>query len=408
MAAAVAALAGAGGAGASAAPGGRSPAPSPSPSPTLPVPASTVDPDRSVGGPRLASMGVVLDAPAGVPAPPAVRDVAWLVADADTGEVLAAKAPHARLRPASTLKALTATTLIPTIDPDAVHRATEADAAADGTRVGLLPGRTYTARQLFSGLVMASGNDAAYALAEMNGGRAATVAELNARARELGAHDTVVRDPSGLDAPGQVSSAYDLALIGRAAVRDPEYVRYATTREVRFPGRVDPKTGKPTTYVVGNHNRLLYNYPGTIGVKNGYTVAAHRTFIAAARRGGKTYLVTEMYGLDGGWRPTASLLDWAFRHGPRVTPVGRLVEPGEVPRAPVAGPSPSATASPVPSPSATGTGDPAPTRATTAASLGTTEAGPWVGAATLAASVALVLGYAVRARRARRRTSADG
>jgi D-alanyl-D-alanine carboxypeptidase (penicillin-binding protein 5/6) len=390
------------------------PTPTPSASPTLPVPASTVDPALSVGGSRLASMGVVVDAPAGVPAPPDVQDVAWLVADADTGEVLAARAAHARLRPASTIKALTAVTLLRTVEPGTVHRATDSEASADGTRVGLLPGQPYTADQLFAALIMASANDAAYALADLNGGLAATVTQLNAKAADLGAHDTVVRDPSGLDAPGQVSSAYDLALIGRAAVRDPAYVRYATTREVRFPGRPDPKTRKPTTYVVGNHNKLLHNYPGTIGVKNGYTVAAHRTFIAAARRDGKTYLVTEMYGLQSDWRGTASLLDWAFAHGSKVTPVGRLVEPGEVPRPPTptptptplaaasAGPAGAAVVAPSASPSAP-VGAAAAAVRPLASSLGLADAGPWAGLAILLAGVALVSGYAVRARRARRR-----
>lgn len=390
----------------------------PSPSPTLPEPTNAVDPARSVGGPRLASMGVVLDAPPGVPAPPKVRDVAWLIADADTGDVLAAKAAHAHLLPASTIKALTAVALLPKIPPDAVHRATASDASADGTKVGLVPGRAYTGKQLFQALIMASANDAAYALADANGGRAETVAELNARARELGAHDTVVKDPSGLDAPGQRSSAYDLALIGRAALADPAFVRYATTREADFPGKRDKKTKKRKKYVIGNHNRLLYNYPGTIGVKNGFTTVAHRTFIGAARRGGKTYLVTEMYGLDSGWRPPAELLDWAFDHGSEVTPVGRLVQPGEVPAlpSPSANPSTSTSTSPSPSTSTAPTSSAAlapagsPGRTTTQAAapdaprsapagIAAEPAGPWVGAATLAAIVLLVAALGWRARR---------
>lgn len=308
---------------------------SPSPGPTLPPVTRVLDPALSVGGPGLAPMDtVLLDAPAGVPAPPVVADVAWLVADADTGEVLAARNPHAPLLPASTLKALTAIHLLPRLDPAAVLTATSIESDAEGTRVGMVAGQTYTAAQLFEALVMSSANDAAYGLSTLNGGIPTTVTELNALADELGAHDTVVVDPSGLDAPGQQSSAYDLALIGRAALANPDYVRLATTRTSTFPGRwVRGGLTRPT-YAIGNHNRLLWNYPGTVGVKNGFTKAAHRTFIGAARRDGRTYLVTEMYGTGSSWRPAASLLDWAFAHGDKVTPIGRLVDRGEVPEPP--------------------------------------------------------------------------
>ena len=313
-----------------------SPTPTTSPSPTLPPVTRRLDPAESVGGPGLAPMdALLLDAPAGVPAPPAVSDVAWLIADADTGEVLAARNPHAPLLPASTLKALTAIHLLPRIDPAAVLTATAAETNAEGTRVGMVAGQAYAAKQLFEALIMSSGNDAAYGLASLNGGVATTVTELNALADELGAHDTVVVDPSGLDAPGQQSSAYDLALIGRAAIANPDYVRIATTKASTFPAKAVRGAARPT-YAIGNHNRLLWNYPGTIGVKNGFTKAAHRTFIGAARRNGKTYIVTEMYGTGSSWRPAASLLDWAFANGDRVTPIGRLVDRGEVPQPPAA------------------------------------------------------------------------
>jgi D-alanyl-D-alanine carboxypeptidase (penicillin-binding protein 5/6) len=175
-----------------------------------------------------------------------------------------------------------------------------------------------------------------------------------------------------------VSSAYDLALFGRAALQSKAFRTYSTTLRVPFPGRVvakptttagvatkPPATATATTratppgprlrdatgavresYDLSNHNRLLWNYPGTIGVKNGWTDLARRTFIGAAQRGGRTYIVTEMHGLESGtsWRPTAALLDWAFAHGSRARPVGHLVVPGE--------PLPTATPTPAPTDSA--------------------------------------------------------
>lgn len=310
--------------------------PTPTPSSSLPRVTETLDPAASVGGPRLAAMNtVIVDTPADVPAPPMVNDVAWVLADADTGDIIAAKNPHAHLLPASTLKTLTAIHLLPRIKSTAVLKATHTASDADGTRVGMVAGATYTAAQLFQALIMSSANDAAYGLATLNGGLPKTVAELNTLADQLGAHDTVVADPSGLDAPGQHSSAYDLALFGRAAIANPDYVKLATTKTATFPAVASRASRSRSTYAIGNHNRLLWNYPGTIGVKNGYTKAAHRTFIGAATRGGKTYIVTEMYGTESSaWRPAASLLDWAFAHGDEATPVGRLVDRGEVASAP--------------------------------------------------------------------------
>ena len=252
-----------------------------------------------------------------------------------TGAIVAARGPHTRRLPASTLKALTALTLIPVLPADRRIVATDADVRADGTRVGLLPGSSYTAGQLFQGLLMSSGNDAAYALARVGGGAGGvpqTLAAMNARAAQLGAFDTVARDPSGLDRPGQTSSAYDLALIGRAAMQLPAFRTYVTTKTAMFPGGRGPDGKARRAFLINNHNRLLYNYPGAIGIKNGYTVAARQTFIGAASRGGRTYLLAEMAGTNASWRPKAALLDWAFAHGAGLAPVGRLVDPGSVSR----------------------------------------------------------------------------
>ena len=377
--------------------------------PTLPTPRSTVDPALAIGGPRLASMGLIADLPAGVPAPPKLRDVSWVLADLDTGAIIAAKAPHARLLPASTLKTLTALTLIPEVPATQRIVATQADANADGTRVGIVPGLPYTAGSLFQALLMSSGNDAAYALARAAGGREATLAQMNERAAYLGAHDTVAKDPSGLDAPGQTSSAYDLALIGRAALQLKDFQTYVTTKQANFPGRVNPKTKKRAHYKIDNHNKLLYNYAGTIGVKNGFTEAAHRTFISAVARGDKRYLLTEMYGLDSSWRPQAAMYDWAFKYGSQATPVGDLVAPGTVttPPTPAASPTSPGLASPEDP-----QGVPGPQRAAAAlpsSQLIDSRISPWVGVAGLAAALLLVALLAgrrrqvVRQRAARRR-----
>lgn len=297
--------------------------------PPTPMVGPLISPAHTVGGPKLAGAGVILAAPAGVPAPPDVTDVSWVISDLQTGVVLAAKNPHALLLPASTLKTLLALVTLPALDPASVVTASRGAASADGTRVGILEGNPYTVDQLFTGLVLVSGNDAAYALAEAYGGQASTVMAMNQQAGALGAWDTVAVDPSGLDADGQRSSAYDLALFGRAVMQLPAFRRYAMTPAFTFPGGTDRLGKVYPPFAIQNHNALLERYPGAIGVKNGYTTGARHTFIGAATRGGRTLLVTQMGGVVvPSWQPTAALLDWAFANADQLSPVGRLVAPG--------------------------------------------------------------------------------
>jgi D-alanyl-D-alanine carboxypeptidase (penicillin-binding protein 5/6) len=319
---------------ATATPAGAAPTPTPRPTTTATAPVGPVAagaPADVVGGPRLASPGVVVDLPPGVPPPPALKAGSYVVADLDSGAVLVARAAHAPHLPASALKSLTALTVLPTVRPETRVRAEPAD-LVEGSKVGISPGSTYTTGQLLQGMMLSSGNDAAMALARAAGGVPQTVARMQAEARALGARDTVVRNPSGLDAPGQVTSAYDLALIARAAMRLPAFRQLVATRHVDFPGR-EVRGKRRAAYQIQNHNRLLANYPGAIGVKNGYTVAARWSVAGAATRGGRTYLVTALSRRDGSWRPTAALLDWAFAHGAQARPVGHLVSPGELEKA---------------------------------------------------------------------------
>lgn len=366
-------------------------------------------PDTVVGGPRLAASGVVVDLGTGAGAPPEVYDVSYVVADLATGEILAAKSPHAWLRPASTLKTLTALTLLPRLDPKAKVTATEEMQQAAGTRVGIIAKNPYPVANLFDALLMFSANDAAYALAEAGGGYARTVALMNAEARRIGAHDTVTVDPSGLDEGNQRSSAYDLAVIGRAAMRLPAFRTTAVKREAMFPGGTDRNGKKWPAFQIHNINDLLSHYPGAVGIKPGRTNRAQHTFIGAATRGGRTLIVSQMGSVTGAWQPTGALLDWGFANAARVVPVGRLVDPGDAapPRAaPPAGAPTSLTAAATPrrpgSPSSTtgavGAGAQPAARPPTPVALGPGAPAPGMvaaGAGTQAPPVAgIVLGVA--------------
>ena len=155
------------------------------------------------------------------------------------------------------------------VKPDGVN--------VDGTHVPLVAGTTYSLAALLQVLLMASGNDAAYALARGNQGVAVTLQKMNATAADPGAFDTVAKSPSASDKAGQQTSAYDPALIGRSAMHLPDFRGYVMTTQAPFPeGR--SADGKQTPALsISNDNTLLLTYPGAIGIKNGYTNAAEFT-----------------------------------------------------------------------------------------------------------------------------------
>lgn len=304
----------------------------------LPTPGAGPAAADPLGGPLLTGAVVVARPGAGVPGPPRIAAPAYVVADAGSGAVLAAKAPHRRYRPASTLKVLTAVALMDELDPAMVYRARRADAAIEGSKVGIVPRATYRVHNLWQALFQMSGNDAANALANAYGSVPRTVAAMNATAERLQAGNTRARNPSGLDADGQLTSAYDLALIGRAALRSPEIRTYAGQKRGRFPGHMPPR-GKPRPmFEIGSKQRFLHNYPHAIGIKNGFTTKSWHTLIAGATKGRRTILVTVLRAPDNPWRDAARLADWAFAHGDALDPVGQLVEP-----LPEAEPTPSAS-----------------------------------------------------------------
>ncbi|GAB2500695.1 D-alanyl-D-alanine carboxypeptidase DacB precursor [Corynebacterium atrinae] len=218
-------------------------------------------------------------APAGFEVPEEVLASAWLIADMDTGEIIAAKDPHGRYRPASIIKVLLALLAIDRLDPNQEVTVSEESAGQIGSAVGIGAGGHYTVDQLLHGLLLVSGNDAAHALAQELGGDDQVLADINELARELGTTDTVAASYSGLDAPGLATSAYDMGLIYREAYSRPEFRRIIDTDHVPFPG-YDDRPG----YEVWNDNGLFLNDPDGIGGKTGYTDDANHTFVGAMDR----------------------------------------------------------------------------------------------------------------------------
>ena len=277
----------------------------------------------TVGGELLASTHRTVSPLPGADPLPDVWAETWILADATTGEVLAQKGSHVPRAPASTLKMLTALTVLPRLSSDETYVATERAAGIYGARVGLKPGRTYTLDQLWNAVFLPSANDAALAVAEANGGVKKTIKQMNEVANGLQAYDTVARTPSGLDRPLQVSSAYDLALIARAGLARPDFAAYASKKKAMFP---DVK-GKGSHPIYTTNRLLLHGYLGALGVKTGFTSQAGRTYVGAARRAGTTLIVTLMGIHEASEVAARKLLDWGFQNHSKVTPIGTLVDP---------------------------------------------------------------------------------
>ncbi|CNF44685.1 D-alanyl-D-alanine carboxypeptidase Dacb2 [Mycobacterium tuberculosis] len=307
-----------------------------------PATAAPSPPAGTVGGPQLAGRGVVVNAAPGVPAVPKIKASSWLIADADTGEVLAARDPHGRYLPASTIKTLTALTLIPKLDPNRLIRPSQKACDVEGTKVGLTPKMQYKISDLFHAMLMMSANDAAFTLAEADGGVRKTLADMNAEAKRINARDTLAGSPNGLDKDlgldvrTQHTSAYDLALILREGMKNPQYRAYMQAVDFHFPApptKKQRKKGKKVGgYPIHTHNHMLEGerqaYAGMVGGKNGYTIAAKQTFVAEARRGGHTIVISLMHADRPPSPYAAKLLDWGFAARGKVQPVGALVPPG--------------------------------------------------------------------------------
>ena len=237
---------------------------------------------------------------------------AWIVADMDSGQVLAARNAEQQSPPASTIKTLLAQVVLDEVPLDSTIVATEADTHVECNCAGVAPGRTYTARQLLDGLLLVSGNDAANTLARMLGGADTAVAKMNAKAALLGAYGTNVGSPSGIDAPGMAmwSTPHDLAVIFRNAMSYPVFAEITAQHSAVFPTKAGDK-------VLINQDEMMQRYPGMLGGKTGYTDLARKTFVGAAERNGRRLVVAMMYGLvhEGGptyWDQATNLLDWGF------------------------------------------------------------------------------------------------
>ena len=226
---------------------------------------------------------------------------------AGTGEVLFAQDAYTTRSMASTTKIMTALLTLEENDPTREVTATADMVAVEGTSMGLLPGDRVTLYALACGMLLSSGNDAANAAAVALAGSAQAFADrMNARAETIGMTQTHFVTPSGLDDEAHYSTAYDMALLAREALRNPLFRSICKSRSVA----VD-YGNPPYRRVLTNHNRLLSMYDGCIGVKTGFTKKSGRCLVSAAERDGVTLIAVTLSDPDD-WNDHAALLDYGF------------------------------------------------------------------------------------------------
>ena len=216
--------------------------------------------------------------------PPVYSEGAILI-DGTTGTVLYSKNEHTQLEPASTTKVMTALVVLENTNLTDKVTIGENPPLVDGSAIGVREGEVYTVEELMLGLLLESGNDCAEALAEYVSGSNASFAELmTAKAKELGALNTTFKNPSGLHEEGHLTTAYDLALIMKAAAHNEDYVRLSQTDFYHFENQ--PFSDGSEKWA-NNRNQLFnessnYYYEYAYCGKNGYTPEANHTYTAAA------------------------------------------------------------------------------------------------------------------------------
>ncbi len=232
---------------------------------------------------------------------PAVSAKAAVVYDGVYDRVLYEKNPNDRMLIASTTKIMTAVVALEQCDLEEPVKVTAEMANVEGSSMYLQTGESYTLRELLYGLMLASGNDAATAVAIHAAGSVGAFAELmNEKAAALGLENTHFENPHGLDGAAHYSTALDMARLMDYAMSRSDFAEIAGTRNV---------TVKGLTYV--NHNKLLWQCEGVIGGKTGYTMAAGRTLVTCCEREGRRLICVTLSAPDD-WNDHHSLYDWAY------------------------------------------------------------------------------------------------
>lgn len=246
-----------------------------------------------------------------LPAPLGVDE--GILVDPANGKVLWAVNAGQPRPPASLTKILTALVVLQRAKLDDTQTVTDEAYNAPGANTYAQPGWTYTVQDMLWGLLLVSGNDMAISLAQRvspDHTVAGFVKLMNEEAQALGATSTAVANPHGMDATGHVSTARDLALLTMVAMKDPTFAMMVGTRKHDIPW-----DGGLHQHLLYNHNKLLTLYPGTIGVKTGYTNGSGNSLASEATRNGHTLLAIVLNAKSpAGYNDSEALYDWGFQN----------------------------------------------------------------------------------------------
>ena len=237
--------------------------------------------------------------------PPVIEAEAWVAVDAASGVTLAGFNSDEGRPMASVTKLVTALVVRDHANLDSRIRISQSAADVGEAEIGLVAGEVWSVRDLLAAVMVRSGNDAAYALAEHVGGSIDGFSDLmNAKAAQLGLEDSQFMNPHGLDEEGHYTSAKDLAVIAAAVLEDEVLAQLARTGIVRF-----KPSPEGTDRIAVNTNKLLNSYPGVVGLKTGYTGLAGRVLVSATKMEGQTIIVVVM-GSEDHFADTAAILDY--------------------------------------------------------------------------------------------------
>ncbi len=243
-------------------------------------------------------------------APPALSAQGAILMDSKTGQVLHDRNIHKKLAPASTTKIMTAIIAIESGRLDETVHISAAAAGTGGSSLNLYPGQNITLRELVTGLLLRSGNDAAVAIAEhLAGSVNAFVEIMNSKAASIGAVHTHFSNPHGLSAPNHLSTAFDLAWITRYALNNPTFAEIVSTKETNIEW-LDRK-GKSQDRNLRNTNKLLWMLEDADGVKTGTTNRAGPCLVSSATRGNQK-LIAVVLNDHSRWFDSMQLLKYGF------------------------------------------------------------------------------------------------
>lgn len=239
---------------------------------------------------------------------PEISAKSAIVICADTGEIVFEKNPYQKMPMASTTKIMTSILALEYGANEQYLTVTSEMVSVEGSSIGLLPDDMISLKTLVKGMLLESGNDAANSVAHAVGGTMSNfVALMNYKAKEIGMNSTSFETPSGLDGDNHYSTAFDMALLGAYAIKNPEFrLICSSDKQVVYYGN------KPYRRVFTNNNKLLNTYDGAFGIKTGFTKKSGRCLVSAVERDGKTLVAVTLNAPDD-WNDHMKMYDYSFK-----------------------------------------------------------------------------------------------